>query len=517
MEYQDLGHILGVQGINTDFLEEKLPNPDSPIYLTSANNVLVRNGKVEKLRGTDYLNSISTQLGADNYRTIVGAAIFRKDDGTKYMMIGTPLDLYYLKTNDTWEDIGNISAGGNDSAMTSATLLDSFVFTLSDSGIIYSWDGTTYGPLFTAPDDANRKARYLLGFKTYLFLLRPILTVDSVTTEYHRRIMWSWPGQITKFDDTDILDIDAEGVIMGGKRLEDAWIVYLDRSVHRVYWAGETDMFLSEPISDGAGLIAHKSLCGNKDVHFYLSSDGFMRLLRGDVPRPVSDRKFNKLVLDQIDPVYYHRAVAQFYPQLNLVYLAYPKSGSAYNDTQVIYDNVAEELVSIKALPENYSAYGVFEKDLSSLAPDERRAYGLSFIPIMGTKDGYVKEQKVIGYQDGVGNYETSMEFPTVFWKDPSRNKRCMQVDLMIEKLTDAPITFILSLANEANANWTFQYTISGTGNQGVRRYEFNYDDSGLGVDCLGKEFKVQIKDSNNPYGWKFHGAIFRGYIAGQK
>jgi len=92
-----------------------------------------------------------------------------------------------------------------------------------------------------------------------------------------------------------------------------------------------------------------------------------------------------------------------------------------------------------------------------------------------------------------------------------------MQVDLMIEKLTDAPITFILSLANEANANWTFQYTISGTGNQGVRRYEFNYDDSGLGVDCLGKEFKVQIKDSNNPYGWKFHGAIFRGYIAGQK
>jgi len=81
-----------------------------------------------------------------------------------------------------------------------------------------------------------------------------------------------------------------------------------------------------------------------------------MRLLgaaTGTRRRPVSDRKFTKLVLDQIDPVYYNRAVAQFYPQLNLVYLAYSRNPDQPITTpQVIYDNVAEELVSIKALPE---------------------------------------------------------------------------------------------------------------------------------------------------------------------
>jgi hypothetical protein len=237
-----------------------------------------------------------------------------------------------------------------------------------------------------------------------------------------------------------------------------------------------------------------------------------MRFIRGDVPRSVSDRKFNKLILDQIDPAFYYRAAARFYPHLGHLYLTYPKSGSEYNDVQLIYDVRSEELISKKALTiENYSSYGEFEKDLSNFTPDERKIYGLSVVPIIGNTDGYIKEQKIVGYQDGVSNYESNAVVAPTFWKEKSRNKRVLQADFLIEKLTSENITFVLDLANEMNENYQFSYTITGTGNAGIRRYECRE------IDCFGKEFTVKFKDLNNSQSWKLHGLIFRGYYAGQK
>lgn len=518
MDFETLGELIACAGINTDIIEEKLPPEDQSVYLADANNVLIKNGKIEKLRGTDYLNNITTQQGIDGYRTVVGLQIYQKNSGTKYLMAATPQRLYYLKTDNEWKELGTITNGGNDSVLTHAKLLNNFVFTLSDSTYIWYWDGTTFGKLFTAPDDNNRRARFLLGFKTYLFLLRTIETVGETTTEYHARIWRSWPGQITLFSDTDKLEIDAEGVIQGGKTLEDEIIVYMDKSVHRVYWAGEYLGFVQSKVSDGAGLLAGKTLCGNKDAHFYLSPEGLMKHLRGDVPRSISDKKFNRLILDQIDPVYYYRAVAQFYPHLNLLFLAYPKSGSSYNDIQLMFDTSINELVSMKNLTEeNYSAYGTFEKDLSNLSPDERKAYGLSFIPIFGNGDGYIKEQKINGYQDGVITYESSATWPGTFWKDKHRNKRVMQIDVLAEKLTGETISFEVQLANELNANYAYAFDILGTGAAGIRRYELKSDANDVPVDCLGKEFKVKIRDVSNPSGWKLHGILFRGYFLGTK
>jgi hypothetical protein len=514
MDFETLGELIACAGINTDIIEEKLPPEDQSVYLTDANNILIKNGKIEKLRGTDYLNSISTQLGETGYRTVIGMPIYQKNSGTKYLMAVTPTRLYYLKNDTEWYQLGIITGGVNDSILTHAKLLDKFVFTLSDSGIIYYWDGATYGTLFTDPDDLNRKARFIVPFKTYLFLLR---TIESAT-EYHARIWRSWPGAITSFSDTDKLEIDAEGVIQGGKVLEDDIVVYMDKSVQRVYFGGDYLGFIQAKVCDGAGLLAGKTLCGNKDAHFYLAAEGLMKFVRGDVPRSISDKKFNKLVLDQIDPVYYYRAAAHFYPHLNLLFLAYPKSGSSYNDTQIIFDTSVNELVSIKNLSEeSYSAYGTFEKNLSGLSPDERKAWGLSFIPIFGNKDGYIKEQQINAYQDGANNYESNATWPGTFWKDKSRNKRVMQIDALVEKLTASPITFEVLLANEMNATYAYNFEISGTGAAGVRRFELRSDANDVPVDCLGKEFKVKFRDTSNPYGWKLHCLFFRGYFLGTK
>lgn len=514
MDFEVLGELIGFQGINTDVIEEKLPPEDQSVYITDANNILIKNGYAEKLKGTDFLNSISSQVGITDYRTVVGLPIYQKNAGTKYLMAVTPQRLYYLKNDTEWFELGTITNGGNDSVLTNAKLLDKFVFTLSDSTFIWYWDGTNFDKLFTDPDDDNRRARFLLGFKTYLFLLRTIET----GTEYHARIWHSNAGAITVFSPTDKLDINAEGVIQGGKVLEDEIIVYLDTSVHRVYWAGADYNFVESKVADGAGLLAGKTLCGNKDAHFYLSSEGLMRFVRGDVPRSISDKKFNRLVLDKIDPVYYYRAAAQFYPHLNLLCMAYPKSGSAHNDTQIFFDTSTNELVSKKELTgEQYSAYGTYEKNLSGLSPDERKAYGLSFIPIFGNKDGYIKEQKINAYQDGATDYESSTTWPGTFWKEKSRNKRVLQADILVEKFTDETITFGLDLANEMNATYGYNFEVTGAGNQGVRRLELKSDANDVPLDCLGKEFKVRLRDNANPYGWRLHGIIFRGYYLGTK
>jgi len=510
MDFQVLGELVGFAGLNLDLLPEKLPPEDQSLYLVNGNNILIKNGKVEKLLGTDYLNSISTQQGIDGYRNITGLAIYRKySTGAKYLMAAAPRNLYYLKTDNQWFNLGTLTNGGNDSVFSFANIEDKFICTQSDSTYVWYWDVTTFGKLFSSPQDENLRARFLLQYKTHLVLLRLI----ESATEFYQRVWISDPGDIDYFPDDYKLDIDAKGLIRGGLLMENEIIVYLDDSIHRIiYSESPTPGFYSELIADSVGLWAARTLTGNKDVHFFLDKEGLMRFIRGDIPRSVSDRKFNTLILDQIDPVYYSRAAARFYPHLGHLYLTYPKSGSSYNDVQIIYDVKSEELISKKSLTvENYSSYGEFEKDLSTLSPDERKSYGLCVVPIIGNKDGYIKEQKIIGYQDGVSNYESSATAAPTFWKDKSRNKRILQADFLIEKLTNDSIGFVLDLANEMNENYQFSYTVTGTGNAGIRRYECKE------IDCFGKEFTVKVKDSNNPQGWKLHGIIFRGYYTGQK
>ncbi len=514
MEFDILGQCLGIQGLNFDFIEELLPDPDAPRYLRNGEGILVKNGKVEKLRGVDYLNSVTTQLGAAGYRRVLGLPIFRKYAGTKSLLAVTPRNSYALTNNTTWSLIGQHAAGENTSIFTHATLNDQFIFTLSDHKTILSWDGATFGNLFAGATATDRQARFVLGLKTHLFLIRTIET----NTEHYQRIWPSDVGSVTAFTDDNKLDLDSEGVIEGAKVLEGDIYVYLNNSVFRVYWGGADMGWLSDLITDSTGIIAPKTLCGSNDRHFFLAQEGLMQLVKGDVPRSISDGKFNRLILDEIDPVYFTKATAFFYPHLNLLCVSYPKSGATENDTQIIYDTTAKELVSKKTLGDHaYSTYGVFEKDLSSLSADARKQYGLSAVPIIGTSNGYVLEQCVAAYQDGVTPFESNLVLPPAFYGDPQRNKRVLQIDLLFEKLTDEDITFVVDVSTEANENVAFTYTITGDGDTGIRRYELRSDDNGVGVDFLGKVFTVKIRDSNNPYGWKFHGALFMGNVVGQK
>jgi hypothetical protein len=509
--FTTLGQVLGFAGLNYDIIEEKLPPEGDSIYLWDGNNILIKNGRIEKIKGTDYLNDVSTQLGIASYRTVLGLPIYEKWDATKYLMAVTPRRLYYLLSDTTWTNLGTIADGDNDSVLSYANADDKFIFVLSDSGTIYYWDGTTFGAFsLTAQGVGTLKARHLVEYKTQLLLFR---TIEDGTENYLR--MWaSNAGVLGTFSTADKLDLDAEGKIIGAKQLEESIIVYLNSSIQRVYWVSDTIGYGHIPIA-GVPLYAPRTLCGDEDQHFYLSKKGLMRYVKGGRPQSISDQKFNKLILDELDPVNYPKATASFYSHLNHLYFTYPKSGSTYNDVQIIYDVSVGELVSYKDLAEdNLSGFGAYEKDLSGLSPDERQEYGMSFIPIFGNKDGYVKEQEVNVYQDTDTNYETNIVHPPTFWKDRSRNKRLMQIDLIIEKLTDEDITFVVEVANEANQNYSFEYTITGNGNTGTRRYKITSDNNGTEVDCFGKEFTVKIKDSNNPYGWKYKGSIFRGYYS---
>lgn len=513
MEYQDLGSILGFKGMNFDFIPELLPKPDEPVYISGGNNVLIKDGRIKKLKGTDFLNNVTTQVGISSYRNVLGIPIYRQFDQDKYLMAVTPKRLYYMKNDNEWYNLGTIADGENDSVLTSADIDDKFIFVLSDSGIVYSWDGATFEAFsFTAQDVSTLKARFLLECKTHLFLFR---TIED-DTEFYQRMWHSNPGVVGTFQSANKLDIDVEGAIQGAKILEDVIIVYFDKSIYQLTWTDVTSGYGIRRISSGGGLIAPKSLTGEKDVHYFLSQEGLMELRYGGVPQSVSDQKFNSLILDEIDPVYYKKAIARFFSHLNLLFLSYPKSGSTFNDTQLIYDVKSRELVSKKTLTdENYSAYGVFEKDLSGLSVDERKAFGYSYLPIFGTSEGHIKEQKVNVYQDGITNYESNIIIPPNFFRDRSRNKRVLQMDILIKKLDDEDLTFGIDIANEMNENFgTYNYTITGKGNSGVRRIELRSDDNDVGVDCFGKEFTTRIKDISNPYGWNFHGMIWRGYYS---
>lgn len=499
-----LAEMVGFKGINADFIEEMLPNPDNPLYLTGGDNILIRNGRIEKLKGTGYLNDITAPRGVGDDRRVLALHTFENYDLYKRLLAFTPSQVEYLSSDTGYTDIGEI-AGSDESIVSVVNIDNKMVFTLDDDPTIHYWNGITYGHLV---NDALIRSRFLFKHKAFLFLARPLQYVDGAWVERYQEIWPSYPGDVDNFSDEDRVMIEADGAINGCRQLEDSPIIYFPSSVHRAYLISDTEGWGSVPITDTEGLMCPKTLTGGRGAHYFMSKRGVVGMRLGGVPQPLSWSKFNKLIIDGIDPVTYSRAVARLYEDMALLYIAFPPAGQSDNGTLLIYDVNENELVGKRALTAlHYSAFGAFEKDLTDLTPDDRRNYGVGGIPIIGSSDGYILEEKYTNYVQLNDTYESSMILPTIYFGDRHKNKRLMQADLIVEKLTSENITFKLEVSNEANVTVVTPYTITGNGNEGTRRYT-------VYIDVFGKEFRPVLKDSANPYGFKIHGLIFRGYVS---
>jgi len=505
--YIPLAEIIGFKGINADFLEEMLPNADNPVYLTDGDNILIRNGKIEKMRGAGYLNDISVPRGGGSARRIQALHVYEDYSQNKYLMAFTPEQVEYLSSDTGWSDIVGL-AGTDESVVSVVNIANKVVWTMSDDPTIRYWDGVSAGNLI---DDAVIRARYLMKHKTWMFLVRPIQGALGAWTERYQEVWPSYPGNPALFDPTDRLMIDCDGAINGCRELEDAPIIYFPGSIHRIHLINENDGFASQPITNDVGLMAGRTLTGGSGVHYFLSKKGVMGMTLGNQPVPLSWSKFNKLIIDGIDPLNYGKAIARFFEDSGHLYVAFPPAGQGDNGTLLIYDTMNNELVGKRTLTQlHYSAFGVFEKDLTNVPAGDRVFYGIGGIPIIGTSEGLVLEEKYTTYQQLNDTYVSSGTLPPIFFGDRHKNKRLMQCDLFVEKLTDEAITFNIEISNEANVTTVTPYVVAGTGNQGIRRYVVN-------IDVFGKEFRPVIKDSGNMYGFKLHGIIFRGYVATHK
>ena len=191
--YQPLAELIGFKGINADFIEEMLPNADNPLYLTDGDNVLIKGGKICKLQGVDYLNSISSPRGAAGFREVLGLPIFENYEMAKKLLAVTPHAAAYLSDDNTFTDLGLTLAGTRDSVLSFANIDNKCAFVLSDDGTVYEWDGGSAAQLL---DPATLKARYLLAFKTYLILVRPISVYGGIETEHYNEIWPSYPGDV---------------------------------------------------------------------------------------------------------------------------------------------------------------------------------------------------------------------------------------------------------------------------------------------------------------------------------
>lgn len=504
-----LAEILGFKGINADFVPELLPSPDSPLYLTEGDNILVRNGRIEKLRGVGYLNDITAPRGVGEQRRILALHIFENYNQYKRLMAFTPGQVEYLSSDTGYSDIGTVS-GSDDSVVSAVNIDNKMVFTLNDDPTIRSWDGMTYGNLV---DDAAIRARYLMKHKIWLMLVRPLQFVDGEWVERYAEVWPSYPGDVDSFTEEDRVMIDADGAINGCRPLADSPIVYFPGSIHRVYLINAEDGFASVPITDTDGLMCSRTLTGGRDTHYFMSKRGMMGMRLGSAPVPLSWSKFNKLIIDGIDPLYYDKAVARFYEDSALLYVAFPPAGQGDNGRLLIYDTQENELVGKRNLTSmNYSALGLFEKDLTGLSQDERQFYGVGGIPIIGTSDGYVLEEKYTNYVQLNDTYESSANIPPIFCGDRHKNKRIMQIDLHAEKSVSDSVSVVVevlsSMAGQADTTKEYTFTLDGAASTTALIYR-NFD-----VDSFGQSFKITIKDVSNPYGFKLHGITLRGYVS---
>ena len=269
--------------------------------------------------------AVSAPRGVGAQRRILALHIFENYNQYKRLMAFTPGQVEYLSSDTGYSDIGTVS-GSDDSVVSAVNIDNKMVFTLNDDPTIRSWDGMTYGNLV---DDAAIRARYLMKHKIWLMLVRPLQFVDGEWVERYAEVWPSYPGDVDSFTEEDRVMIDADGAINGCRPLADSPIVYFPGSIHRVYLINAEDGFASVPITDTDGLMCSRTLTGGRDTHYFMSKRGMMGMRLGSAPVPLSWSKFNKLIIDGIDPLYYDKAVARFYEDSALLYVAFPPAGQA--------------------------------------------------------------------------------------------------------------------------------------------------------------------------------------------
>ena len=271
--------------------------------------------------------SLVTISGATTAR-VQGAYSARDITGTIHNFCGDATKLYKLSADGlTWNDVTRLAGGAY------ATAADSW------------WDFALFGQNVIATNGFDAVQVYSLAALTNFAALAGTPPVSSFTGTVRdfailarksgqwNRITWSainnsadWVQSSTTM--SDFQDFPDGGAIMGFVGGEYG-LVFLERRVYRMAFAGPPIIFRFDQLSNSLGCRVERSIASYSDLAFFLSNDGFMMIRGGTEIVPIGndkvDRTFETLFNSSI-PQY---CSASIDPIRKLYLFAFPSNNSS--------------------------------------------------------------------------------------------------------------------------------------------------------------------------------------------
>ena len=274
---------------------------DLPAYQNSGalkvDNVIPLKEGYKSLPGFQALSSQGLTGGA------VGLfSSFQASGVTNYA--GDSTKLYQMNSSQVFIDKSK-SGGYNNSTTTNAR--DFWKFTQFGTNIIATNHADNIQKFNQGTDSVfsdlvSIKAKYITVINN--FVVSGYTTESS--TEYNQRVKWSglndsstWtPSQATQSGFQDI--VGEHGNIVGIVGGENSGIVFFEKAIYRMSYAGTPLIFRFDKISDNIGAFCDKSIVSFGSMIFFLAQDGFYMLSGGQQLTPIGNGKVDDFFYDDL-------------------------------------------------------------------------------------------------------------------------------------------------------------------------------------------------------------------------
>ncbi len=267
-------------------------------------------------------------------------------------------DVNYAATANSWTStvIGGIPILNPGNAVDPPQQLD--LNTANNFRALSNWPSNTY-------------CKSMRSFRNFLVALN----ITKTTTNYPYMVKWSHPavpGSVpSSWDHTDPTvdagEFDlAEGYdqIIDGLALRDSLVIYKEKSVWRLDFAGGSQVMRNQKVMGMSGAMNRNCIVEIDGYHIVLTTDDII-IHDGNQAYSVLDKITRRWLFQNIDVDQAHRCFVFKNPFFNEAFICFTSIGGTAPDTAVVY-NYKDKTVSKRTLPSIHHAnYGQADNSLT--------------------------------------------------------------------------------------------------------------------------------------------------------
>lgn len=259
---------------------------------------------------------------------VQGAISVRSQTGVIFNFCGDATKLYVMASDGlSWTDASRAVGGAY------GTPVDGY------------WDFSVFGNYVIATNAVDAPQYYEMGVSTnfdalagsppiaaYTDIVRDFSVLAKVDNAYNR-IQWSgindaqdWTPSATTM--SDYQDFPEGGSIQGMVGGEYG-LVFTERSIYRMAFEGPPTIFRFDRISTALGCRAPQSIASFENIAFFLSHDGFYKVLGGSEISPIGTEKIDDWFVANFNANFVYRITSAIDPIRKLYVVGFPSASSS--------------------------------------------------------------------------------------------------------------------------------------------------------------------------------------------